>query len=173
MVRGFSVLELIITLIVIGVLLIGAAPSFQFGSKKIKAQRAAQEMYALLMQTKAESILRNTPLWIHFEGLPQQAVSGGWRVKVANKASLRDPEVSILWQLAGEPFQGVELALNHPGDQIKFDHLSGMVLSSGTITLSPYSQQTGQIEIRTHSASGRIVVCQSGEMELGLGACPK
>ncbi|WP_261359916.1 GspH/FimT family pseudopilin [Vibrio sp. CyArs1] len=171
--RGFSLLELVIAIAVLGALLSAVAPTFQDASKKLKVTRAANELYALLMQTKAESIAQNTPLWVHFSGFSEHLETEYWSVEVTNRVDINDPDARLLRQIKGEVFKGIGLSLNHSNHRIKFDNLTGMALSNGTIKLQPYSDEESYINIRTHSVSGRVIVCDVGEIQFGFGACPK
>ncbi|MGF1778207.1 GspH/FimT family pseudopilin [Vibrio nomapromontoriensis] len=168
MVRGFTLLELMISVFVMMILMLSVAPSFSGLSKEVKVERAAAEIYGLLMQTKAEAIMRNEPLWSHFNHLPQGAEDGSWSISVTNSSTTSG---TTFLALSGLPYQNVHMHLNHNSKQIKFDNLTGVVLSTGTITISPYSQQNSGIKIKTSAASGRIVVCQFGDAEHGVGEC--
>ena len=63
--RGFTLIELMITLIVVAVLLTMGVPSMAsyFDRQKIKA--AGEQLYADLQLARSEAIARNTPIRIH------------------------------------------------------------------------------------------------------------
>ncbi|MFA0088333.1 GspH/FimT family pseudopilin [Vibrio sp. E150_011] len=168
MVRGFTLLELMISVFVMAVLMIAIVPNFSGLSRETKVERVAQEIYGLMMQTKAHAIMRNEPLWVHFSNLPHGSELGEWDITVTNDAS---SSTAAVFTLHGQPYKSVYIQLNHNSQQIKFDHLTGVVLSAGTLTISPYSQQESGIKIVTSSASGRIVICQFGSREYGVGRC--
>ncbi len=142
-------------------------------SKKLKATAAANELYALLIQTKAESIAQNMPLWVHFLKPSEQSEADLWSIQVTNQADINDSNATILRHMKGEVLKGIELSLNHSNARIKFDNLSGMALTNGTIKIQPLSDIASYINIRTHSVSGRVIVCDVGDINFGFGACPK
>lgn len=60
---GFTLIELIIVVVIIGILYAAAAPSFQtwIGNMKIRAQ--AENILQGIQTTRAEAIKRNTTIW--------------------------------------------------------------------------------------------------------------
>lgn len=170
MVRGFTFLELIITVLISGIVLMAMAPTFTDVSKSNKVERAALELYGVIVQTQAEAILRNEPLWIHFEGLPEGASDGNWTAVVANKGNLSDSDVKRLFTMSGAPFDGTTIELNFNSEQLKIDHITGGARVGGNITIKPYPRSEKFAKIVSHAASGRVQVCQSGG-EYGLGGC--
>lgn len=170
MVRGFTFLELIITVVISGIVLMAMAPTFTDVSKSNKVERAALELYGVIVQTQAEAILRNEPLWLHFEGLPDGASDGNWTAVVANKDSLSDSNVKRVFTMSGAPFDGTTIELNFNGEQLKIDHITGAARAAGSITIKPYPRSEKLAKIVSDAASGRVRVCQSGG-EYGLGGC--
>lgn len=170
MVRGFTFLELIIIIVISGIILMAMVPAFTNTAKSNKVERAVLELYGIIVQTQAESILRNQPLWLHFEGLPEGASNGDWSAVVANSESLNSADTDKLFTLSGAPFDGVTLEVNYNGKQVKVDHITGAARAAGNITIKPYPQSEGFAKIVTDANSGRVRACQHGA-EFGLGAC--
>ncbi|MFA0231863.1 Tfp pilus assembly protein FimT/FimU, partial [Vibrio sp. 10N.261.45.A7] len=66
MTRGFTLLELLVTVSVLSILIATAAPSFSSVTETVKMQRLAGELNGFLIQAKSESVKRNQDLWVHF-----------------------------------------------------------------------------------------------------------
>ncbi|MGR5095155.1 pilus assembly FimT family protein [Vibrio maritimus] len=170
MVRGFTLLELIIAIVVSGIILMAMVPAFTNTAKSKKVERAVLELYGIIVHTQAESILRNEPLWLHFEGLPEGASNGDWSAVVANSESLTGTDTNRLFTLSGAPFDGITLQVNFNGEQLKIDHITGAARAAGNITIKPYPQSEGFAKIVTDANSGRVRACQHSA-EFGLGVC--
>ncbi|WP_462053007.1 pilus assembly FimT family protein, partial [Vibrio cholerae] len=67
--RGFTLLELLITVAVLTALLLFAAPNFSKVNQQAKVVNLANELQGFLIQAKSEAVLRNQSLWVHIQGL--------------------------------------------------------------------------------------------------------
>ena len=83
--RGFTLLELLITVVVLTVLLLFASPNFSKVSQQTKAVNLANEIHGFLIQAKSEAVLRNQDLWVHIDGLP--ASDGKWTLSLSTASS--------------------------------------------------------------------------------------
>ena len=66
MTRGFTLLELLITVVVLSVLLAAAVPSFSSLLASSKLQRLAPEVHGFLVTARSEAIARNQELHLLF-----------------------------------------------------------------------------------------------------------
>ena len=81
MTRGFTLLELLITVSVLSILIATAAPSFSSVTQTVKMQRLASELNGFLIQAKSESVKRNQDLWVHFSMEKNEVQStGDWTI---------------------------------------------------------------------------------------------
>ncbi len=67
-VKGFTIIELMITLIVLTVLVAIATPSFSGLLDRRKLQGAGEQLFVDLMYAKSEAFKRNTPVTVSFVG---------------------------------------------------------------------------------------------------------
>lgn len=64
--RGFSLIELLITVAVMVILMLAAAPSMGNLNEKAKVQRLAEELSGFLVQARSEAVMLNKPLYLIF-----------------------------------------------------------------------------------------------------------
>lgn len=155
MTRGFTLLELLITISVMMILLASAAPSFSSVIKTVKVQRLASELNGFLMQAKAEAVNRNEDLWVRFSfSKDDPQATGAWYLDMMNSAD------EVLFQLDGTPFSDINVSHNYSSQKIKFEGVRGRP-SAGNITLNSGSISNNVLKLVLSNPPGRIKVCGS------------
>jgi type IV fimbrial biogenesis protein FimT len=168
MTRGFTLLELLITVSVLSILIATAAPSFSSVTQSVKMQRLAGELNGFLIQAKSESVKRNQDLWVHFSTAKNEEQStGDWTIWLKPTEDLTG---ATLLQLSGEPFRDVSFSHNYTGERISFESVRGRP-ARGTIYLSPNASSTDRLFIKLSSPPGRIKVCGESSAQYGYDAC--
>ena len=168
MTRGFTLLELLITVSVLSILIATAAPSFSSVTQSVKMQRLAGELNGFLIQAKSESVKRNQDIWVHFSTAKNEVQStGDWTVWLKPTEDLTG---ETLLQLSGEPFSDVAFSHNYTGERISFESVRGRP-ARGTIYLSPNASSTDRLLIKLSSPPGRIKVCGESSAQYGYDAC--
>lgn len=168
MTRGFTLLELLITVSVLSILIATAAPSFSSVIQSVKMQRLAGEFNGFLIQAKSESVKRNQDLWVHFSTAKNEVQStGDWTVWLKPTEDLTG---ETLLQLSCEPFRDVAFSHNYTGERISFESVRGRP-ARGTIYLSPNASSTDRLLIKLSSPPGRIKVCGESSAQYGYDAC--
>ena len=168
MTRGFTLLELLITVSVLSILIATAAPSFSSVTQSVKMQRLAGELNGFLIQAKSESVKRNQDIWVHFSTAKNEVQStGDWTVWLKPTEDLTG---ETLLQLSGEPFRDVAFSHNYTGERISFESVRGRP-ARGTIYLSPNASSTDRLLIKLSSPPGRIKVCGESSAQYGYDAC--
>ena len=168
MTRGFTLLELLITVSVLSILIATAAPSFSSVTQSVKMQRLAGELNGFLIQAKSESVKRNQDLWVHFSTAKNEVQStGDWTVWLKPTEDLTG---ETLLQLSGESFRDVSFSHNYTGERISFESVRGRP-ARGTIYLSPNASSTDRLLIKLSSPPGRIKVCGESSAQYGYDAC--
>lgn len=168
MTRGFTLLELLITVSVLSILIATAAPSFSSVTQSVKMQRLAGELNGFLIQAKSESVKRNQDLWVHFSTAKNEVQSTGyWTIWLKPTEDLTG---ETLLQLSGEPFRDVSFSHNYTGKRISFESVRGRP-ARGTIYLSPNASSSDRLLIKLSSPPGRIKVCGESSAQYGYDAC--
>ncbi|MGL4380168.1 MAG: GspH/FimT family pseudopilin [Vibrio sp.] len=168
--RGFTLLELLITVAVLITLLLFAAPNFSQISQQSKMVNLANELQGFLIQAKSEAVLRNQNLWVHMQGLP--SASGDWTLRLASVEAAADiTEHNTLAVLQGARYRNVYLSstFNHPS--LKFDHVMGNPKSAGSIELKQTESDANPIKVVVSNGAGRIRVCADNEVKYGFEKC--
>ncbi len=165
--RGFTLLELVITVAVLSVVLVVAAPSFKNVIETNKMQRLAEELHGFMIQAKSEAVFRNQDLWAHIDATTVPNDSGEWSM------TLTDSDVSggvAILSLSGSPYNNITLDHNYSSQQIKFDGIRGKV-KDGSIYLNPVGQTSKKLRVKISYGAARIVVCGVGGAVYGYPEC--
>ena len=158
MARGFTLIEMLISLVVLAVLLAAAVPSFSGMSERSKMQRLAEELQGFWGQTKSEAVLRNQELYLHFvqDGA---AYAGEWAL-VTNTSPTAPSDrhaakVNALMYLDGAPFKGI--STNSSVQKVQFGHINGKPNQDGSIYFSIKNQKV--LRLKFHKVTGRFRLC--------------
>lgn len=167
--QGYSLIELLVCIAIMSMLSLKSTVYLGQQQRSSQLTMAAERVYTILNQAKALSITYNCELWLHLEGLPDLVGNGDWQLLLTDSSELHNTTQTQIFSQQSELFKGIVVRSNYSNQRIKFDPVSGMVRTSGTLTLL---NNEGQIEIKTHSASGRVVICARQATWSGLGQCP-
>lgn len=160
-VKGFTLIEMMTVIAIMGILLAIAAPSFTIYFEKYRTKRAGETLAAFLVNAKSESIKRNANVRVVF-----QSESGGetWCAGMttantcdcatANSCQLQSDGVDRT--VSSADFRGVILDDPEDGDMFTFTHQRGTV-NNDTIELE--SADNGYEMRVTVSSTGRIRLC--------------
>lgn len=168
--RGFTLLELLITVTVLAILLSVAAPNFSTVNNSVKMQRLATELNGFLIQAKSEAVLRNSDLWVHisFPKTEENKV-GSWNL------SLRDsPNISggLIANLDGHNFNGITFKHTYTHRKINFEGIRGRP-AAGSFIFFPNNDTKKALKVILSNPPGRIKVCydnNNGEL-YGYNSC--
>ena len=154
--RGFTLLELLITIAVMSVLLAAAAPSFQSIIETNKMQRLADELHGFVLQSKSEAVLRRERLWAHIIMSGASSSDGNWRIELTNNGT--EGAGTVLLSFSGEAYNGIVVTPSYSSTQISFDDVHGRP-SSGNIKFYPVGESTKALKLISHTLSARVRVC--------------
>jgi type IV fimbrial biogenesis protein FimT len=171
---GFTLVELVITLLVLGVLVTLAAPSFQGMRDRMRLKAAAEAISSHLQFARSESIKQFSNLYVQV--IPGDgSVSANWCLGISSVDSCDCNQAgSCVYGPASNPsektlfsagFPTVSLSSN--SSSFKFGGQRARALAAGTITLAGSSGLA--LEIRV-SPTGRILVCS--DTVTGYPSCP-
>jgi type IV fimbrial biogenesis protein FimT len=170
---GFTLIELMVTLLVLGVLVTIAAPSFQEMRDRIRIRSAAEAVYSHIQFARSESIKEYRTLYVRI--MPGDgSTSADWCLGISNTTGCDctaagscqfGPTGSLVERtLASTEFEGVTLSANLA--EISLEGVHGMSSSTGTITLTSAEGLVVQV---TQSRLGRTRHCSDDP--LGYPSC--
>ncbi|MCK6265357.1 GspH/FimT family pseudopilin [Vibrio sp. ZSDE26] len=169
MTRGFTLLELVITISLCGILLAFAAPSFSYLVSMSKMKRLATEVNGFIIQAKSETVLRNKKLYAHFSIAENTENStGAWSITLADSDDL-DTANHIAY-FDGRPFHGLKVEHTYSSQQIVFDEIRGRP-KSGSFFFKPIQNGSNQLALKTSNPPGRVKVCGIGGEHYGYKSC--
>lgn len=168
--RGFTLLELLITVAVLTVLLLFVAPSFSKVSQQTKMVSLANELQGFLIQAKSESVLRNQDLWVHIKGFPSS--KGDWQLILASVSDATAiTATDTIAKLQGNRYRNLHVSSTNSITKVKFDHVMGNPQEAGSISLKQSQSDTSPVKITMHNRAGRIKVCTESEAKYGFEQC--
>jgi prepilin-type N-terminal cleavage/methylation domain-containing protein len=174
--NGFTLIEMMITLVVVAVLLAVVAPSFNDFFVKNRLKQAAEEIYGLMAKAKAETVTRNMDLTLNVD-------SGAWCVGYAAAAGctcspvpapddvgacavpVGSPAVNVLQVIDGADFTDVNVTSGDMG--FTFDSVRGTT-AANTINLTAGAWSLNVVV----SPAGRVRLCApDGNRTMGYPQC--
>ncbi|EKO3708603.1 GspH/FimT family pseudopilin [bacterium 19MO03SA05] len=177
MVRGFTLLELLITVSIVTLMLAFAAPSYRQVNQQIKMTALANDLHGFFMQAKSEAVFRNQDVWLHVEGMPSN--TGEWRLLLFShdsQSTLHDSAPSlnserVISVLSGDRYHSLSVSYNSRINPVKFEHVMGNPTSAGSITIQGQMNDSQGIKVMFHNGAGRVRICSiQGEL-YGFSAC--
>ncbi len=177
-VRGFTLVELVITLVLVGILSAIAAPNFALMFEGNKMKGATEELYQLLQFARAEAIGKNRNIYVDVRAsgtewcvgytdktdcncqLPSDATAD-------NACTITLDGVDYTRQLQSTDYSGVSITnVTFSGNDYQISMPRGTVDASGTITFGSTNYTTGVVV----SLMGRVRACSSAS-QLGYPSC--
>ncbi|KPA52933.1 hypothetical protein VT25_09110 [Photobacterium leiognathi subsp. mandapamensis] len=118
--RGFTLLELIITISVLSVLLMAAAPSFSQLLEENKVKNISAEIEGFLLQAKSESVMRNESLQVKYvRGAGSETDyhnDGDWILALLPESStastLANVKAEAIYLILGEKYKGINFKVS-------------------------------------------------------------
>ena len=179
---GFTLIEMMVTIAVLGILVTVGIPSFQETIDKRRLAGAAEQLYGDLQYARSEAIKRNANVFVTFTGsgttwcYGMSATTATCNCTTANSCALDGVEKVV--NQSG--FRNVSMAVaSITGNNLNFEPRRGMVkknnnaadIGTGTVTFTSGSTKQLQLDIRR---LGRVKICSpSGDTVnvAGYGVC--
>ena len=165
--RGFTLLELLITISVLSILLATAAPSFSNINESSKMTRLADELHGFMIQAKSEAVFRNQDLWAHISMPTDPDSTGAWSISLTDSDT---PGGSSILSLSGQPYKNITFDPDYTSDQIKFDGVRGKV-KNGSVYFHPVGAPSNKLRVRSSNNASRVFICGQGGEAYGYPEC--
>ncbi|MFW8629567.1 GspH/FimT family pseudopilin [Vibrio natriegens] len=161
--RGFTLLELLITVSVLSILLAVAAPRFSRVSQTVQVQGLATELFGFLNQSKAEAVMRNTKLYVHFSMDKDNTINGGnWSLNLTDSTAVGG---NTILHLSGSSYSELSIKHNYDAKYISFEEVRGRP-NSGSIEFFSTNNQSLKLKIKLSNPPGRIKICSHSGAKL-------
>lgn len=163
---GFTLLELVITLVVLSVLVTAAAPSFSQIIESSKMKRLATELEWLMVQAKSEAVMRNQEVTLHMIDIGDEDkpnITSDWQIEV------RDASGGMISYLDGNHFKNIEIYQNFPNEKLIFDSLYGKPKAHGSLYFNFPNKQ--KLRTTIFNRTGRVYSCSYNAKGYGYERC--
>ncbi len=168
MLRGFTLLEMLVTISVMSALLFFAAPNLYTYQKKQTIVRLASELQGFFVQAKSEAIFRNKDLWAHIELDRNPTISGRWTIRLTESQNVNSGETIQI--MSGKNYRNILFGSNYPLNRVKFDGVRGKV-NNGRLRFALASAPEKTLDLRSSFGASRIIVCGEGDSFYGYPRC--
>jgi type IV fimbrial biogenesis protein FimT len=176
---GFTILEMLITLMVVAILASLAVPSMSGFAVRQKFVGAAEQLYGHLQQARSEAIARSAPVFVNFDvdgsstwayGISSATgcdltetdptVAGACTLRIDDGDGVEEDEDLVLMLFTSADYDDVEMAISgfpFGSTEIAYDQVRGTT-SEGNVELTSSSDQELELNV-TVSRLGRIEIC--------------
>src|SRR5512139_336346 len=167
--RGFTLIELMVAIAVLGILVTLAAPSFNGFIDKYRAKRAADTVSSFLINTKSEAVKRNRAVSAVLTGGGAAWCMGMTEASTCNCVTQGACLVGGVERVVrGESFKGVSLIGPATGHAFEFKPLRGTVGGNDTVEFVSANGLKVNVVVGT---VGRRRVCARDGSITGYPAC--
>ncbi|PSW61390.1 type IV pilin [Photobacterium kishitanii] len=157
--RGFTLLELVFTVVIMGIVITMAAPRFNGLIESNKAKRLATEIEWLLVQAKSEAVMRGVKVYVE-SSAPTSLLTRSiapWTI-----SAKLESEPTVLSSIESSSFSGVVITNTSNLNRFYFDPIYGRPSANGS-----YSYSSGDHKLKTtlYTITGRIYTCLESDSE--------
>jgi len=165
--RGFSLIELCITIAIMGIGFLLMMPNVNALSQHIELVSCSNDIYQLIQHTKILSVSQKQPYWLHF--LRDSSHSGKhWQIILTDSGDIT-PKTTIT-VIDDHAYPHILINVAYPSHQIVFSALRGKI-SSGHIEIQAKTDSQEKVKIITSYGAARVRVCTEGSKNRDWPAC--
>lgn len=172
LVRGFTLVEMVVTIAVLGIILSIVAPSLNDFLDRYRVKRAADTFSAVLINAKSEAIKRNTIVRTVITGNGTTWCAGVTEADTCDCSLPSDCKIDNAERvIKSASFTGVKLNGPATSHRFRFTPQRGTVIGNDTVELESASGSKVNVIV---SPYGRIKLCSpSGAGNMGgYSVCP-
>ncbi|WP_434363050.1 GspH/FimT family pseudopilin (plasmid) [Parasalinivibrio latis] len=174
--NGFTLMELLISVVVISILASAAAPSFLSFHERLKMDRFTQEFSGFFTLAKSEAIMKMNPVYVHLVSIPKTGTaSDTWCIIATDSATIPACSDQALTTIAGKNHSGLTLTRLADTKVFVLDPVWGRAeQTDGTrivgMDLLTYTQTGTKTAKAMIKALGKLRFCSDGG-EFGMVGC--
>ncbi|MDN3680067.1 prepilin-type N-terminal cleavage/methylation domain-containing protein [Vibrio tapetis subsp. quintayensis] len=166
MTRGFTLIEVLVMLIIMGALTAGVAPQYRQIVEKNEMKGFANDLYSFFAQSRSEAVFRNRDLYCFFKR------SGNRNDEWTLSLHLEDLATSdTISQLSGKSYKRLFVNSNFTNDRFKVGGVTGKVQQNGNFEFGLSENDLKGLKLVAHSVTGRIRLCGVSQNGYGYDKC--
>lgn len=174
--NGFTFIEMLIAIVVLGILLGTAIPSFSEYQKKLRVKSLASEVEQFMSMARSEAVLRNTPMFVHLIGLDSFGAQTNWCLLLSESSAVTGCHDHSIYLVRGQDHKYLTVRKELTSDVVEYDSINGrpvfstMGVAGYTDILSFYQNVQQPLMTKVHFL-GRSKVCGVGGDWYGIKGC--
>lgn len=172
--RGFTMIELAITIAIIGLLMALAVPSMSQYMANSKVGGVAEAFYAAAQQARTEAIRRNTAVEIAFTDQPPNSTSSetssltfngpNWLIRTLPVPPATTPHIFIEGKAGSEGSGGTGATIASNASSLQFSAM-GALVGSGQVTVD-FTHPSGACAPTGNIRCQRVLISPGGQARL-------
>ncbi len=166
MTRGFTLIEVLVMLIVMGALAVGFAPQYRQLVEKNEMKGLANDLYSFFAQSRTEAVFRNRDLYCFFKRSGNR--NDEWTLSLHMEDLAASDAIS---QLSGKSYNRLFVKSNFNNDRFKIGSVTGKIQQNGNIEFGLSDNDSKALKLIAHSVTGRIRVCGVRQKGYGYDKC--
>lgn len=177
--KGFTLLELVMTISVMAVLLYSAMPNWGLFVERFRVKSTASQLQSVFVAAKREAIRRNEDIWLHIS-VHSLAEEYQWNITLSTN---QDGLESIGFESSG--VESIDLAPSgvisqHEGTAayvssnrsvVKLLGRNGKFSAAGHIEFSHNNSKLPSFKLIFHHITGRVRICSVNGSYYGYSSC--
>lgn len=166
MVRGFTLIELMMIVLISSLMMVGLRVSFEPLLEQLRMRRAASEISSFFFKARSESMLRGAGLYIQISRL--SASDRSWSMALRSE----EQEQAIIVVEGSDTL--IRFSGRHKENQtmrIYLDDISGKVIGNGHIRINYKYNEKKRLRLVYYSITGRTKICGDGGDYYGFPKC--
>jgi type IV fimbrial biogenesis protein FimT len=167
MTRGFTLLEMLITLFILSILMTVSVPSYRKISQRYEMRQTAQALVGIFNQARSEALLTQQDLWIHFYTHPQGS-QFGWNLSIHSDETQRSFATALSGAVSS--YSSDNMIVSSTSTVRKIESLNGLPTTGGNVTFHLVGQSQ-KLKLKYANVTGRIRVCAAEMKAYGFNKC--
>jgi type IV fimbrial biogenesis protein FimT len=166
---GFSLLELMVTVALLGIVCLFAIPQFEQRAAAENLKSAVSDAEAMIQHAKSQAITRHQHLWLHVVPSDSSPSVRFWQIYLSETEQV-DKAGRTLFSISGERYPQVMMKSGVAGDRLSVDGEYGK-LGNGHLRFYLQNAPERAIKVIMSYGAGRIRCCSIEKATYGYPIC--